>query len=147
MEQGLAVLLVGGEEGGAVGGCRPSCAAPARAHSDEKKGDAPRPHIAPGRSELLMSRTIFQEPSVCRCHTVRYLPLSLMSAPVLGCSVHSYVPCSMANAPETITSRVARRTSVIANCPKNPAKPALTAARPCQAGQFGAMTMASSVYI
>ena len=37
-----------------------------------------------GMSVLLMSRSTFHDPSACRFHTVRYLPLSSIDFPPLG---------------------------------------------------------------
>jgi hypothetical protein len=42
-----------------------------------------------GRSELLMSRAIFHDPSACRFQTVTYFPLSEISPPDFACIVHA----------------------------------------------------------
>src|SRR5207245_10161277 len=93
VEPSLPVLCGGGNDGCAVGGRSAHVARVAGGDGDGEECGACEcsVHIAPGRSELLMSRMIFHEPSACRPHTVKYFPLSTMSAPVpvLGCSVHA----------------------------------------------------------
>src|SRR6267378_7511125 len=91
LEPRLAVLLEGGVDRGAIGrGIDDRSAAAGRDREGDKESAGYGLHMLPGRSELLMSREIFHDPSSCRSHTVRYFPLSTISAPlpILGCSVH-----------------------------------------------------------
>ena len=83
----------------------PTSVEPVRPISSISAAVGPRLHLpnAPGRhvfggrpSELLMSRTIFNEPSACFFQTVRYLPLWCIAFPPFGVTVHSTLPVSIA---------------------------------------------------
>src|SRR5882672_9549060 len=126
LEPRLAVLREGRVDRGAIGrGINDRSAAARRDRERDKESAGYGLHMPPGRSELLMSREIFHDPSSCRSHTVRYFPLSTMSAPVpvLGCSVHTYVPRSTAYQPVMMTSWVASRAAGTENWARKPLKP------------------------